>query len=210
MWPSLASIRGKMQKRLSFVLVAALTAATAMGQSQVPITGPSMEVESIIFTLGSSRNKVVAQVQQAGLKVLELVSQGDLTRLAITSRNLDDKVQLALASVDNEAEVDFRNGVLVQIQKQVASNSINTSRDLASAMYATMQEIERETDVTKCGIKTGSDPVKSETPWLDAKTMMLGCSAGNGAYESMIVRLVTVEQMKENQFSPAVFKRLSR
>lgn len=198
-----------MRKRLSFGIVAALTAATAMGQSQVPVKGPSMEVESITFTLGTPRSRVVTQVQQAGLKVLELVPQGDLTRLAVTSRNLDDKVQLALASTDNEGEVDFRNGVLVQVEKQVASNSINTSRDLAFAMYATMQEIERESDVTKCGIKTGSDPVKAETPWLEGKTMMLGC-VGNGAYASMIVRLVTVEQMKDSQFSPRVFERLSR
>jgi hypothetical protein len=141
---------------------------------------------------------------------LELVPQGDLTRLAITSRNLDDKVQLGLASIDNEAEVDFRNGVLVQVQKQVASSSINTSRDLAIAMYATMQEIERESDVTKCGIRTGSDPANSETPGLEAKTMMLGCNVGNGAYESIIVRLVTIEEMKNGQFPPAVFKRLSR
>lgn len=199
-----------MLNRSSFVVVAVLAAAAAMGQGQSPAKGPSMEVESINLTLGTPRTRVVAQIQQGGLKVLELAPQGDLARIAITRRDLDDKVQAALAAVDNKAEVHFRGGILVGIQKQVGSDSISTSRDLASAIFATMQEIEQKTDSKNCGIRTMSDPANTETPGMDGKTMLVGCSAGNGAFRTMIVRWITVEELRQNQFPAAVFERLAR
>jgi hypothetical protein len=203
-------MRGSMQKRMYCVIAAVLTAATAMAQGQFRSKEPSMEVESVNLTLGTPRARVLTQIREAGLKVLDLPAQGDLARVAITTRNLDDKVQAALAAVDNKAEVHFRDGILVGIQKQIAPDSINTSRDLASAIYATIQEIEQKTDSKNCGIRTMSDPANTETPGMDGKTMLVGCSAGNGAFRTMILRWITVEELKANQFPAAVFERLAR
>jgi len=168
-----------------------------------------MDIATVKLTLGMPRGKVLAQIQQAGYKVLELPAEGKESRVGVTLRNTDDPVQQAMVLVDNEGELFFRDGALVRIQKEVAADGINTDRDLAVALYALVQELEKERSSQACGVKATFEPPTSDVPSVEAKNIVVTCSAGNGVYRTILVRWVTAET-RGSQIHVGVFKELWR
>jgi hypothetical protein len=188
-----------------------LIAATAVGQDQsmAHTKEPSMEVATVRLRLGMPRSRVLAQIQQAGYKVLELSAEGKESAVGVTTRNLDDAIQRAMVAVDNDGKLVFRDEVLVRIENEVASDGINTDRDLALAVYAAVQELEKESTSNSCGVKTTVDAPTTDTPGLEAKNVIITCNAGSAAYRTILIRWVTNETLK-SQLHVRVFKELWR
>src|SRR5262249_35097316 len=160
-----------MTTRFTFAVILLLMAARAMGQYQstTHTKNPSMEVATVRLTLGTPREKVLAQIQHAGYKFLELPAQGGESSVGVTQRNIDDPVQKAMVLVDNEGELFFRDGSLVRIQKEVSGDRIKTDRDLAISLFALVQEFEKEGSSQGCGMKTSLEsPTSVDTPGVDA------------------------------------------
>jgi hypothetical protein len=193
--------------RLAFALILRLVAVRTMGQDQsaAHIRQPSMDVATVKLTLGMPRGKVLAQIQQAGYKLVELPAEGKDSRVGVTLRNIDDPMVL----VDNEGELFFRDGALVRIQKQVAADRINTDRDLALSLYAVVHELEKEGSSGSCGVKTLAETPSLDTPGLEAKNIVVTCNAGNGVFRTILVRWVTTET-RGSQLNVRVFKELWR
>jgi len=166
-----------------------------------------MDVATVKLTLGMPRGKVLAQIQQAGYKVLELPAEGKESRMGVTL--LDGPVQQARVLVDNEGELFFRDGALVRIQKEVAADRIHTDRDLALSLYAVVQELEKEGSGDSCGVKTTAEAPSIDTPGLEAKNIVVTCNTGNGVFRTILVRWVTMETCG-SQFNVRVFKELWR
>jgi hypothetical protein len=199
-----------MRIRLTFELGLLLMAATAVGQDQSARTKePSMDVATVTLRLGMPRSKVLAQIQQAGYKFVELSAEGKESAVAVTTRNLDDAVQRAMVALDNDGKLVFRDGLLVRIEKEIASDEIKTDRDLAFAVYAAVQELEKEGTSNSCGVKTMVDAPSTDTPGLEVKNVIITCNAGAGAYRTILIRWVTIETLK-SQHHVAVFKELWR
>ncbi len=200
-----------MKIHCTFALVSLLMAAAAMGQDQstAQTKQPSMDVATVTLTLGMPRGKVLAQIQQAGHKFLEMPAEGKESRVAVTLRNIDDPVQRAMVLVDNEGELFFRDGALVRIQKEVASDKINTDRDLALSLYALVQELEKDDSSHSCGLKTTAEAPSIDAPGLEAKNIVITCGAGNGVFRTIVVRWVTMET-QGSQIHVGVFKELWR
>jgi hypothetical protein len=185
-------------------------AATAVGQDQSARTKePGMDVATVTLRLGMPRSKVLAQIQQAGYKFVELSAEGKESAVAVTTRNLDDAGQRAMVVWDNDGKLVFRDGLLVRIEKEIASDGINTDRDLALAVYAAVQELEKEGTSKSCGVKTMVDAPSTDTPSLDIKNVIITCNEGAGAYRTILIRWVTNETLK-SQLHVGVFKELWR
>jgi hypothetical protein len=119
-----------MTTRFTFAVILLLMAARAMGQDQstTHTKKPSMDVATVRLTLDTPREEVLAQIQHAGYKFLELPAQGKESRVGVTLRNIDDPVQKAMVLVDNEGELFFRDGALVRIQKEVLTQRATETR----------------------------------------------------------------------------------
>lgn len=167
--------------RLNSAFMFLLMAATVLGQDQPRAKQPSMTIATVALTLGMPRAKVLGLIQQAGYKYLELPTEGKESKVAVTQRNLEDKVQVAMAAIDNDGQLVFRDGLLVRIQKEIASDKINTDRDLAFTLYALVQEFEKEGNSRLCALQTTVDPPSADTPGLEGKNVIIGCDAGGGA-----------------------------
>jgi len=140
-----------------------------------------MDVGTVTLNLGMPRDKVLAQITHAGYKFLELAPERKETRVAVTQRDIDkDTVERAMALVNNDGELFFRDGTLVRIRKEIAASSINTDRDLAFSLYSIVQGLEREGGSRLCSVGTTEDPSTLDQPGLEAKTITFTCSLGNG------------------------------
>src|SRR5258708_180053 len=198
-----------MRIRFTFILVLLLMAATAMGQDQstAHTKQPGMDVATVTLTLGMPRGRVLAQIRPAGYKFLELSAEGNESAVAVTLRNIDDPVQRAMVKVDNEGELFFREGALVRIQKEVASDRISTDRDLPLTLYALVQEFKKEGRSDSCGVKATAEAPSIDTPGLEAKNIVVTCNAGNGVFRTIVVRWVTM-QTRGSQIHVGVFNEL--
>jgi hypothetical protein len=200
-----------MKLTLTLGLGSLLVSSSAMGQNQSATLAkqPSMNIAAVNLTLGMPRARVLLMIKRAGYKFLELSAEGKESVVAVTSRDIDDAVQRATVQVDNEGKLVFRDGILVRIEKEVASNGINTDRDLAVALYAAVQELEKEESSQACGVKTTLEPPTTDSPSIEAKNIVVTCSAGSGVYRTILVRWVTME-MQGGQIHVGVFKELWR
>ena len=87
-----------MRIRSSFVLALLLITARAIGQDRSTTHGkqPSMEVATVILTVGLPRDKVLAEIQHAGYRFLELPSDRKEFRVGLTLGDIDDPVKKAM------------------------------------------------------------------------------------------------------------------
>jgi hypothetical protein len=195
------------RRGLLSLLTGAVVAALLFGTQAVAQTNqPSMDVGTVTLSLGMPRDKVLAQIKQAGYKVLELAPEGKATRVAVARR---DKPESLPAFLDNEGELFFRGGTLVRIFREVATSNINTDRDLAFALYAIVQGLEKEGSSHLCSVSTTEGTPVTDEPGIEAKTILLTCSVGRGAFRTSHVRWVTSEKLRD-QFHVRVFQELWR
>jgi hypothetical protein len=196
----------RMYKRGALSGLAAVVLVVAQGQG-LGQSGRGMDVAGVTLKLGTPRDKVVSQITRAGYKTLDLPSEGKYSKVAVTNRDLTDKVQVAVAAVDNDGVLYFRDGVLVRMYRQITDET-STGKDLAFALYATVQKLRSEGFGDRCALNT-TEETSPETPGMEARTILLTCPFGDGSYSTTHIRWVTNERVTL-QIPVGVFQELWR
>ena len=195
--------------RFSAPALSILFVGLAWGQTTslpAPPRNPdSLKIGTVQLSLGMPQKEVSAQIMRAGYKTLDLPSEGGYARVAVTDRDLTDKVQSAVAAVVNDGVLYFQNGTLVRIQHQITADTA-TGRDLAFALYAVVQDLQNRGG-TQCSVNT-TEETYPDLPGMDAKTILLTCHVGD-SYRTTHIRWVTNEKM-QNQLPVGVFQELWR
>jgi hypothetical protein len=197
-------------RRLGALLILVVTGVVSVGRGQsVHKNAPGMDIASTRLTLGSSRSQVIGQIQKAGYAVLSEAPDEKDSPVVITTRDIRDDVQRAMAFVDNDGKLSFRDGTLVRIEMKIAKDGIDTGRDLAGAIYAVTRRLEAESDTKACGVQTSVDPPSTDLPTMEAKNVIIGCRVGADVYRMMTIRWVTNEKFNQ-KFPVVVFETLYR
>src|ERR1039457_6930618 len=121
----------KFRAPLVIILFVGLAWGQAPKATPHPRNSDSLKIGTLQLNLGVSQKEVLVQVVRAGYKTLDLASEGGYTRVAVTDRDLTDKVQSAMAAVDNDGVLYFQNAELVRIQHKVTEDTA-TGRDRKS------------------------------------------------------------------------------
>ena len=148
------------KKRALFSLAAlVLVAAQGLGQS-----GRGMEVAGVPLKLGTPRDKVLLQITRAGYKTLDLPSEGKYSKVAVTNRDLTDKVQASVAAIDNDGVLYFRDGILVRMYHKI-TDELLLARILPSPSMQLCKSCEAKGSVTGVHLIRQRKPILRLPEW---------------------------------------------
>jgi hypothetical protein len=202
--PAAKLLNGEKMKTTALVLGILVLSGSLWGQTTQRIAD-SIKIGTAQLSLGMHQKEASAEIARAGYKTLDLPAEGGYARVAVTDRDLADKVQTAVAAVDNEGVLYFRSETLVRIQHKITDETAS-GRDLAFALYAAVRDLENRGS-TQCSVKT-TEETYPDVPTMDAKTILLTCRIAD-SYRTTHIRWVTNEKL-QSQFPVGVFQELWR